>query len=226
VGTRFTAPIGALLHDRQVDAVAGAIGQATGTRRVLEIAPGPARVTADVAARVGGAWTLVDASAQMLDVARSRLPRPAAWKLIQGDAFALPVAGPFDVVYSFRFVRHFEAPERQRIYREMARVLRPGGTLVFDAVNEVVSAPIRAAAPHEYAHYDALLRPETLREELARAGFRDVTLRGVQHRFGVLRQIQILLAPRSAPIARALMNVVERFGGGEPLEWIVTCRRV
>ena len=41
----------------------------------------------------------------------------------------------------------------------------------FDAVNEIVSAPLRACAkPGEYAHYDAMQRPAELRSELAAAG--------------------------------------------------------
>jgi hypothetical protein len=112
------------------------------------------------------------------------------------------------------------------LYGQAARLLRPGGVLVFDAVNEVVSAPIRAAArPGEYEHYDALLRPDALRAELKAAGFETLSLRGVQHRYSLLSQLQVLVAPRSRGIARAAMEIVDRAGGGEPLEWIVTCRR-
>ncbi len=225
VQERFREPLGALLHDRQVSAVAGVIAEHE-PGRILEIAPGPARLTRDVASRVNRRWTILDASAQMLGEARRRLDNDPAWQLVQGDAFALPVAGPFDLVYSFRFVRHFEIAERQRIYREVVRVLRPGGLFVFDAVNEIVSAPMRAAKPQEYAHYDALLDPEQLRRELKAAGLDVVSLAGVQHRYPVLQQIQNLVSPRSRWLARRAMAVVDAAPGGSPLEWIVVCRRV
>ena len=224
VQERFREPLGELLHARQVDAVASII-ERRAPERILEIAPGPARVTFDVARRVNRAWTLVDASAQMLAEARRRLDGGRGWKLVQGDAFALPAAGPFDFVYSFRFVRHFELADRQRCYREVARLLAPGGLFLFDAVNDEVSAPLRRANPHEYVHYDALVRADEIPRELAAAGLQVVSLEGVQHRYGILRQLQLLVAPRSRPLARAAMEMADRLPGGTPLEWMVLCRR-
>ena len=63
---RFREPLGALLHGRQVDVVKEAIRR-IGPRQVLEIAPGPARLTAEIAPGLTiGSLTLADASAQML----------------------------------------------------------------------------------------------------------------------------------------------------------------
>jgi SAM-dependent methyltransferase len=227
VATRFVSPLGALLHARQVDVVRQVI-QAHGVKQAAEIAPGPARVTVDVAALLSRV-TLFDASAQMLGEARRRLgERGLAGRagLVQADAFRLPVSAHFDLVYSFRLIRHFEDGDRQKLYRQIAGILKPGGWLVFDAVNEVVSAPIRAKAkPGEFQHYDALLRPESLRAELRDAGFEVVSLVGVQHRFSAMMGVQVYVAPRSAALARAAMSMLDRLGG-EPLEWVVVCRRV
>ena len=228
IDERFRQPLGALLHRRQVDVVRGAI-ETHRPHRVLEIAPGPARVTSGLdAVLVGRSVTLVDASAQMLAEARLRLRRSGqgSYGFVQADAFNLPFAEPFDLVYSFRLIRHFEFADRARLYAQIARLVRPGGWLIFDAVNEVVSAPVRAAAPPgEYAHYDALLRPDAIRDELRTAGFDSISLHGVQHRYPLLAQLQILVAPRSQAVARGAMEIVDRLGGGEPLEWVVTCRR-
>ncbi len=225
VDERFREPLGALLHARQSAALARAIDRLS-PRRVLEVAPGPARLTVDVARRVAGG-TMVDSSAQMLAEARRRLGgRARAWRIVQADAFHLPFRQAFDLVYTFRFLRHFESADRRRLYAELRRVLVPGGRLVFDAVNEVVSGPIRARArPGEYQHYDALLDPNTLHEELTSCGLVLERLEGAQHRYGLLYRTQVLVAPRSRPLARALMEGIDRFGGGEPLEWIVTCYR-
>jgi ubiquinone/menaquinone biosynthesis C-methylase UbiE len=170
-----------------------------------------------------GHLTLVDASAQMLAEARQRLPEGAA-AFIHGDAFRLPFAGQFDLAYTFRLIRHFETAERVAIYREIARITKPGALLVFDAVNRVVSAPLRAAAPQEYRHFDAMLTADELKAELRQGGFSLMKLHGVQHRFGALQQLQTLVAPRSRAVARYAMECVDRLGG-EPLEWIVLCRR-
>jgi ubiquinone/menaquinone biosynthesis C-methylase UbiE len=225
IENRFREPLGALLHARQARALRDIVRQAR-PRQVLEVAPGPARLTLEVARVLDRPGTVIDASPAMLAQARRRLDRAgAAWHCVAGDAFALPVDGPFDLVYSFRLIRHFERPDRQRLYGEIARVLRPGGLFVFDAVNAEVSEPIRAAAaPGEYEHFDALLRLPELNEELREMGFAIASLTGVQYNYTTLARAQVLIAPRSRPLARAVMEVVDRVGGA-PLEWIVTCRR-
>jgi ubiquinone/menaquinone biosynthesis C-methylase UbiE len=225
VEERFRQPLGALLHQRQVAVVRAAI-RASGADRVLEIAPGPARLTVDVAPMLTRPPVVVDASAQMLLQARHRLSAVGQRAgLVEGDAFQLPFAATFDLAYSFRLIRHFPEEERARIYAQIARVLKPGGLLVFDAVNEAVSRDLRAnAKPGEYRHYDALLSRGELEGELRAAGFEIVSLTGVQHRYPLMKKIQILLAPRSRMIARGAMEMADR-SGGEPLEWIVVCRR-
>lgn len=223
VDRRFIEPIGALLHARQRDHLKRLV-QRTSPASVLEIAPGPARLTIDLAHLQGIA---IDASAEMLQEAKRRLAAAGVhrWRFVQGDVFGLPFRPIFDLVYAFRLIRHFDRTARGLLYQEIATVLRPGGWLVFDAVNERVSMPLRrAAAPGEYEHFDALFEADALRAELTAHGFVDVLLTGVQRRYPVLRMIQVLVAPRSRSVARAAMEIVDR-SGGEPLEWIVTCRR-
>jgi SAM-dependent methyltransferase len=223
---RFRSPLGALLHDRQSSVIRGLIEEHA-IRNVAEIAPGPARLTTAVAPLVERI-TLVDTSAQMLAEARRRLAGGnlrCRTQVVQADAFALPLLAGFDLLYSFRLIRHFERSDRVLLYQQVRSVLRPRAWLVFDAVNEEVSAPLRAAAaPGEYEHFDALLRPASLREELGEAGFEITSLVGVQHRYGALLKCQIYLAPRSTRLARAAMGLIDRCGG-EPLEWVVVCRK-
>jgi SAM-dependent methyltransferase len=138
----------------------------------------------------------------------------------------LPLSDAADLVYTFRLIRHFERADRLRLYRQIHAVLSPGGWLAFDAVNEVVSAPIRAASTvDEHKHFDALLRPDDVYAELQDAGFDEIRLNGVQHRYPWLAKCQILVAPRSVRLARVVMSAIDK-SGGEPLEWVVTCRRV
>lgn len=224
VDQRFAQPLGALLHARQRDYLRALVRQFS-PRSILEIAPGPARLTLELADRPGIA---IDASPEMLSEARWRMRSHGVhlWRFVQGDVFDLPFAATFDLIYSFRLVRHFDRADRERIYKEVVRVLRPGGLFVFDAVNEKVSRPIRLRAkPGEYAHYDALFTEAELRSELEANGLAPVALQGVQHRFPLLGRIQTLAAPRSRTIARFAMELVDR-SGGAPLEWIVTCRRL
>jgi len=229
VDTRFREPLGAMLHARQVNAIRRAIRDARPSR-VLEIAPGPGRLTVELSAAIDGQPVLpvlVEASAQMLAEARRRLGvANGRWRALQGDAFNLPFTSAFDLVYVFRLIRHFKSSERAALYEQIAKVLRPGGLLLFDAINEAVSAPLRARAPAgEYEHYDALMRADVLESELAEAGLELVSLESVQRGYPVLARIQTLVAPRSRLVARLAMELTDRLCGGAPLEWIVTCRR-
>ena len=229
VDTRFREPLGAMLHARQVAALERII-RARRPRRILEIAPGPGRLTVDISSAIDphtALPVLVEASAQMLAEARRRLGDGCErWRALQGDAFNLPFRSAFELVYVFRLIRHFRSSERVALYRQIAQVLRPGGLLVFDAINETVSAPVRANAPAgEYEHFDALMRPDVLQAELGEAGLELVSLEGVQHNYPTLARIQILVAPRSRWLARLAIELIDRLPGGEPLEWIVTCRR-
>lgn len=226
VAERFMTPLGALLHDSQVRVVRDLIAS-QGIRRAVELAPGPARVSVEVLPDLDDA-VLIDSSQQMLDEARRRLDAKGVTTRVhlqQGDAFALPAIDPAPLVYSFRLIRHFERSDRVRLYQQIRSVLAPGGWLVFDAVNRRVSEPIRAKSkPGEHVHFDALLTPDEIRAELDESGFELVALQGVQHRYPMLVRCQVLVAPRADRLARRLMGLLDR-SGGDPLEWVVTCRR-
>jgi SAM-dependent methyltransferase len=215
-----------MVHDRQIARILRVIRDHR-PQQVLEIAPGPARLTADLASAFARPGTAMDASGQMLAEARTRLAAAGHtnWRLVQGDAFQLPFGGPFDLVYSFRLIRHFDDADRSRLYAQIARVLRPGGLLVFDAVNELVSRRIRLQPGGRGQHYDALLTPAMIKNEIEAAGFRLVSLEGIQHRYGAMYRLQVLVAPRSYRLARAAMELIDRIPGGQPLEWVVTCER-
>jgi len=227
VARRFREPLGAMLHERQVARMRDVAGT-TNPRHVLEIAPGPARVTVDLAPSFATAGVLMDASAQMLAEAQGRLVESGqpGWRLIQGDAFHLPFATSFDLVYSFRLIRHFDDADRGRLYQSIHKVLRPGGLLVFDAVNVTVGRSVRERSGNACQHYDALLTRDEIQAEVERAGFRLIRTDPVQRHYALLYQLQVLVAPRSRRLARWGMEIVDRVPGGEPLEWIVTCERV
>src|SRR5262249_37847192 len=139
---RKAQPLGAVLHARQVAFLNDLIGRLR-PGRVLEVAPGPARLSAElrpVPLAIG-----MDFSPRMLAEARRRTQaRGLAWRFVRGDGFALPFAtATFDLVLSARFVRRFEPAPRARLYAEIRRVLRPGGHLVLDAQNRRVAEPHR-----------------------------------------------------------------------------------
>jgi hypothetical protein len=115
-------------------------------------------------------------------------------------------------------VRHFRRADRERLYAEVRRVLRPEGLFVFDAANERVSRPLREANPADYPIYDKLYRPDELQEELAEAGFRLLTLTLVQRRYRWQAAAQRWLGPRAGWLNRLVIRGLESLPGRAPLE--------
>jgi len=220
VGERFASEIGRLVHGRQVKFVNQLI-MAHQPRRVLEIAPGPGRLSRDV--KIQGSLFCLEYNDGMIEQGRSACDGKATW--VRGDGFQLPFGQVFDVVYSFRFVRHFHRKDRECLYSEIKRVLRPGGYFLMDAVNERFSKPLRIAHPEEYPVYDKLYRPNELRKELSGAGLESVALLPVQKYFGWQYRSQTFLGPRARWANRMVIWALERLPRTDGLEWVVTCRR-
>lgn len=152
----------------------GGCGTGAVTETILA-APAPATVTG------------VDSSEAYLGYARARIQDPrAAFEL--GDLQSLPfVDAAFDVALS-GLVLNF-VPDQLRALRELARVVRPGGTVavyLWDYAGEMqfmryfwdAAAALDPDSPDEGSRFP-ICRPEPLRALFADAGLRDVEVRGV-----------------------------------------------
>lgn len=151
---------------------------------VLEVAAGTGVVTRQLAMRLPTATTLVatDLNAAMLEQAKRKgTSRPVEWQ--PADAQQLPFAdASFDVVACQFGVMFF--PDKPRAFAEARRVLRPGGTLLFntwdcieqnvfaqevtDALADVFpDSPPRFLARTPYGYFDR----EAIASDLAAGGF-------------------------------------------------------
>ena len=107
--------------------------------RVLDVACGPGIITAALAPVVREVVAL-DVTPEMLAKARQRCAEAGVANVSfrEGSATALPFPdASFDTVVTRLSIHHFEAPRGP--VAEMARVLKPGGTLV---VADVVSSEL------------------------------------------------------------------------------------
>jgi len=165
-------------------------------RDILETAAGTGVVTRAIAARLPAHTRIVatDLNQPMLDHAAARLSPPDRVTWRQADALALPFEdGAFDVVACQFGVMFF--PDRVKGYSEARRVLKPGGRFFFNvwdriAENEfadVVTEALGTVFPQDpplfmartpHGHHDV----RTIREELAAAGFADISIETVAHR--------------------------------------------
>jgi ubiquinone/menaquinone biosynthesis C-methylase UbiE len=219
VRERFTDELNRLLHNRQVAVLQALIERARPTR-ILEIAAGPGRLTRDL--RPIGPLMCAEYNEGMLEEGRRICGDHVRW--IRSDGFRLPVREAFDLVYVFRFIRHFRRRDRFRLYAEVRRVLKPGGFFAIDAVNERVSRPLRERHPEQYPIYDELYTAERLRTELHEAGFDVTLLEPVQKYYRWQYRSQVFLG-RAAWLNRCIIRTLERLPRRHGLEWVVVCRR-
>lgn len=105
--------------------------------RVVEVGPGTARFTIPLCER-GAKMTVVDISAGMLEVARQNVTDAGCADCVeafrQGSIYELPFEdGAFDHAISLNVFNHLE--RAGDALRELARVTRPGSTLLFNYAN-------------------------------------------------------------------------------------------
>jgi 2-polyprenyl-3-methyl-5-hydroxy-6-metoxy-1,4-benzoquinol methylase len=171
---RFGGPIGALLAETQERVLAEFAGPLEG-RAVLDVGTGTGRAALALAAR-GGIITGVDASPEMLRVARERArARGLVATFTPGDAHALPFeARSFDVAVCLRVLMH--TPDWARCVGELCRIARHRVVLDHPALLSAAALESigRRAAAALGAHVEAyrVLPERAVRRELARHGFR------------------------------------------------------
>ncbi len=171
---RFGGPIGALLAETQESVLAEFVGALEG-RAVLDVGTGTGRAALALAAR-GGRVTGVDASNEMLRVARERArARGLSVTFAPADAHALPFeAGAFDLAVCLRVLMH--TPDWARCVGELCRVARQRVVLDYPAL--LSAAALQSAGRRAAAVFGArveayrVLPEHAVRRELARHGFR------------------------------------------------------
>jgi len=149
--------------------IPGALDGVTLGDDVLEVGPGPGRTT-DILRDMTAKLTAVEIDHDLAEALALRMAGTNV-EVVEGDATALPFrGGRFTAALSFTMLHHVPTAEQQdRLFAEVARVLRPGGT--FAGVDSKDSPEFRGM------HVDDIcvpLVPDALPERLKRAGFSSV----------------------------------------------------
>lgn len=156
---------------------------------ILDAACGGGLVAHPLAA-VGHRVLGVDLAPGAVEAAARRTPPGADARFVVGDATALPAPdAAFDAVLLLDMLEHVESTPA--VLAEAARVLRPGGVVVFNTFSRTPLAWLVAIhgfkfvvrdAPDHIHVYDLFQSPETLAARCASAGLDVQEVRGVRPR--------------------------------------------
>ena len=192
---RFGGPIGELIAGTQASVVASMIGRIH-DRRILDVGTGTGRA-ALVLAGERGRVTAVDASEEMLQVARQRAAEQGvSVTFLRGDAHDLQFDDrAFEVAVCLRVLMH--APDWRRCLGELCRVAAQ--LVIFDypsatslAALESAGRRLKQAADSRTEAY-RVFRTAPIEEALRRSGFR---MRSMHHQFVLPIQLHRMIGSR------------------------------
>lgn len=220
-----------------------ALAELSRDARVLDVAAGPGTLSLLVAEQVHHV-SAVDFADSMVHILKRRAAEAGVGNIDAqiADGQALPFDDHcFDAAFSMFGLMFF--PDRDAGFRQLLRVLKPGGRAVVSSWAPINEAPLlaelfdclRALLPDLSFGGDApppLSDPEQFRDEMTEAGFRDVSIHTVKHRVEVpsVEHFWASQEKASAPIvllrsrlsegewretsARVIAGVEKKFGAG------------
>jgi ubiquinone/menaquinone biosynthesis C-methylase UbiE len=150
-----------------------ALGETDLGDNVLEVGPGYGATT-DVLSQSVPRLTSVEIDDELAATLTNRFADVPSVQIVHGDATSLPYANDsFSGAACFTMLHHVETNELQdRLFAEIARVLRPGGALV--ASDSLASDELEA---HHVGDTYNPVDPSSLPARLTAAGFVDVDVR-------------------------------------------------
>jgi SAM-dependent methyltransferase len=144
---------------------------------------------------------LFDYSRSLLREAQARLGDDGRFVFVAGDWYRMPfVAGLFETLVQVRTIHH--AADVPALFRQLARVARPGGTYVLEfaskrnlkailryCVGRQEWSPFRPA-PVEFAELNFDFHPRWIRDQLGKSAFRPGRMLTVSHyRLPLLKRV-------------------------------------
>jgi len=227
ISKRFEEPIGKLKHNKQIKMIDTFLGKED-INKVLEIACGPARLTADLHGDFKGVAT--DNSGEMLKVANKRmsLAKNKNWSLEKANVFEKNhELKNFDLVLTFRFLRHLQLPKRETVYSNIRNSLRKDGIFIFDVLNARKTKWIKLVGKRKIVTFDQLYYKDEIISELEENGFEVIDMAPVINHFFTqysISKMSYLIGLKK--IGYKLVSSLERLGSkNNPWEWVIVCQK-
>ncbi|SHK68100.1 Glycosyltransferase involved in cell wall bisynthesis [Anaerocolumna jejuensis DSM 15929] len=137
--------------------------------KILDIACGDGRIVQENLKY--GSCTAVDSSQAMLNIVKNRYGHNNVKTQIC-DFFIDSIEDKFDVITTFRYIRHYDYAQRKSIYHKIWNTLNDEGMLVFDAPNIRYAMKERNGDNWGYYNiYDVFWTEETIKKELSDNNF-------------------------------------------------------
>jgi ubiquinone/menaquinone biosynthesis C-methylase UbiE len=144
----------------------------------------------------GSKLSCVDLSQRSLTVAEKRFP--AAADYVHFDGANLPFeAAHFDIAFAMVVFHHIPHEDHHALFKELQRVLRPGGNLFIFEHNPYNPLTVRVVNNCAFDENARLIKGRALRGNIQRAGFRTASTRYrvfFPHALRVLRPLEPALA--------------------------------
>jgi 2-polyprenyl-6-hydroxyphenyl methylase/3-demethylubiquinone-9 3-methyltransferase len=159
-------------------------------KRVLDVGCGGGILSESMAQR-GAEVTGIDLSDKALGVAKLHQLESGAkldYRLISAEALADEMPGRFDVVTCMEMLEHVPSPGET--VKACARLVKPGGLVVFSTINRNLKAYLFAVVGAEYVlrllprgthDYEKFLRPAELASHARAAGLSVIALTGMTY---------------------------------------------
>lgn len=180
------APLHAInpVRTRYIDRAAGGLDG----KRALDVGCGGG-ILAEALAGRGATVTGIDLAEEVLDAARAHLaesPHKIDYRAIAAETLAAETPGTFDLVCCLEMLEH--VPEPESVVAACAKLVKPGGTVVFSTINRNAKAYALAIVAAEYVlnliprgthDYAKLIRPSELDRWARAAGLQVLEIKGL-----------------------------------------------
>ncbi|WP_394884859.1 methyltransferase domain-containing protein [Clostridium butyricum] len=137
---------------------------------LLDIASGDGRILKELFEF--GKCTSIDNSSEMLKIVFDKYAHNNGLTIKKGDFLEINVENKYDVITTFRYIRHFEYEDRKVIYEKIRKSLNDNGIFIFDVPNIDAELKLRETLGWQnFNIYDVFWSKKSIELEAEQNGF-------------------------------------------------------